>query len=95
LHRRLLDEAPLAKAKCSSLCAPFDKDVTLDDEDYYCVGNHKAASNFFGQRLFRPEYRARHFAVSDVRLCRHPRRRPMGWTPLWLFASLHVVITSL
>jgi hypothetical protein len=54
LHGRLLDEAPLAKAKCSSLCASSDKDVPLDDEDYYCARNHKAASKFFGQRLFGP-----------------------------------------
>jgi hypothetical protein len=30
--------------------------VSLDDEDYYCARNHKAASKFFGQRLFRPKY---------------------------------------
>jgi hypothetical protein len=67
LHGRLLDEAPLAKAKCSSLCASSDKDVSLDDEDYYCARNHKAASKFFGQRVFRPKYWAPHSAVSDGR----------------------------
>jgi hypothetical protein len=75
LHGRLLDEAPLAKAYAVRFCASSDKDVTLDDEDYYCARSHKAATRFFGQRLFRPKFWARHSAVSDVRL-RLRLRRP-------------------
>jgi hypothetical protein len=39
--------------------------VTLDDEDYYCARNHKAASKIFGQHLFRPKYWARDSDVAD------------------------------
>jgi hypothetical protein len=81
LHGCLLNEAPLAKTKCNSLCASSDKNVTLDDEHYYCARSHKAASKFFGQRLFRPKYWARHPAVSEVRLRRLPHCRLIGRMP--------------
>ena len=81
LHGCLLNEAPLSKTKCNSLCASSDKNVTLDDEHYYCARSHKAASKFFGQRLFRPKYWARLSAVWDVRLRRLPHCRLIGRMP--------------